>query len=147
MEKAKSFLAKVTQLLHKELNQPRNYSLNMNGKFCAGTQVSKIIALSKKRRPCGIIEKVHRFFWYVCNHKFVVYWVLRCGTTCKWVLFLLACIDHWSIYNRLVIACTVKTVAGVKFSCSTLEKASLSLGIFVFNRLRLSACTVSSSKI
>ena len=34
--------------------------------------------------------------------------VICCGTACKRVLFhyfLLACIDHWNIFNRLVITC------------------------------------------
>ena len=54
--------------------------------------------------------------------------------------FLLVRIDHWNICNRIVIMCTVKTGAEVKCLCSTSEKASLSSGFFVSNRLCLRAC-------
>ena len=33
-------------------------------------------------------KRVHWFFSYVCNGKSSVFWVLCCGITCKWVLFL-----------------------------------------------------------
>ena len=45
---------------------------------------------SQSRRPCGVIKKVHWLFLYVCNCKFVVFWVfwvLCCEITCKWGLF------------------------------------------------------------
>ena len=53
-------------------------------------------------------------------------------------IFLLACIDNWNIYNKLVTSCTVKTAAGVKCLCSTSEKASLSL-VFPFQIICLRA--------
>ena len=52
-----------------------------------------------------------------------------------WMYFLLARIDLWNIYNRLVIEWIVKTAAGVWCLCSTLEKASLSSSFFVSWRL------------
>ena len=32
-------------------------------------------------------------------------------------IFLLACIDRWKVYNRLIFACTVKTAIEVKCLC------------------------------
>ena len=37
-------------------------------------------------------------------------------------IFLLACIDCWKVYNRLVSACTVKTAIEVKCSCVSTSK-------------------------
>ena len=37
-------------------------------------------------------------------------------------IFLLACIDRWKIYNRLVFACTVKTVIKVERQCVLTSK-------------------------
>ena len=37
-------------------------------------------------------------------------------------IFLLACIDRWEVYNRLVFACTVKTAIKVKRQCVSTSK-------------------------
>ena len=37
-------------------------------------------------------------------------------------IFLLACIDRWKVYNRLVFACTVKTAVKVKHQCVSTSK-------------------------
>ena len=37
-------------------------------------------------------------------------------------IFLLACIDHWKVYNWLVFACTVKTAIKVKRQCVSTSK-------------------------
>ena len=76
----------------------------------------------------------------------LLFLVLCCGITCKWVhflsidvFFLLACIVYWNIYNRLVITCIVKTAVGVKCLCSASEKELLSSGfsfLIVFDSLR-----------
>ena len=64
-----------------------------------------------------------------------------------YMYFVLACIDHWNIYNRLVIACIVKIVTEVKCLCFTSEKASLSPGFLVSHRLLLSACAATNRAI
>ena len=33
-------------------------------------------------------------------------------------IFLLACVDRWKVYNRLVFACTIKTAIKVKRQCA-----------------------------
>ena len=44
-------------------------------------------------------------------------------------IFLLACIDRWKVYNRLVFACTVKTATEVQRLCvSTSTKRALLSG-------------------
>ena len=48
---------------------------------------------------------------------------------------LLACIDRWNIFNRLVIARIFNTATGVQCLCYTSEKASLSSGFFAAHRL------------
>ena len=70
-------------------------------------------------------KKIHRFFSYVCNGKFAVFWVLCCGMTCKRVLFPtidLGCMDRWKVYNKHVFACTVKTAIKVKRQCVLTSK-------------------------
>ena len=50
-------------------------------------------------------------------------------------IFLLACIDRWKVYNRLVSTCTVKPLC-----VSTSKKSALLSGFFVSHRLFLFAC-------
>ena len=40
-----------------------------------------------KSTPVLYSKEVYWFFSCVCNDKFVVFWVLCCWITCKWVLF------------------------------------------------------------
>ena len=96
---------------------------------------------SLSRHPCRTIKKVYCFFLHVCKGKFAVFWVLCCGITCNWVLF--SSLDvyfYWlayiiSKYNRLVIACIVKTATRVQRLCFTSEKGSLSSGFFFSHHL------------
>ena len=46
------------------------------------------------------------------------------------IIFLLACIEHRNIYNRLVITCIVKTVTEIDCLCLTSEKKGLCLQFF-----------------
>ena len=48
-------------------------------------------------------------------------------------IFLLACIDCWKVYNRLVFACTVKTVIEIKRLCVPTSKNSTIVGLFRFS--------------
>ena len=54
--------------------------------------------------------------------------------------FLLACIDRWKVYNRLVFACTVKTAIDVKCLCVSTSKKQHSLRAFSFLAVFLFAC-------
>ena len=54
-------------------------------------------------------------------------------------IFLLACIDHWKVYNRLVPASTVKTAIEVQRLCVSTSKkrhfcqvSSINLAIWRF---------------
>ena len=47
-------------------------------------------------------------------------------------IFLLACIDRWKVYNRLVSVCTVKTAIEVKCLCVLASKKWHSLRAFSF---------------
>ena len=83
----------------------KDYGLNRNGNFCKVTPISKIISEAKVDAR-AVTLKEFTGFSSVCNCKFVVFWVLCCGTICIWVLFrqhrcifLLACLDHWNIYK------------------------------------------------
>ena len=38
-------------------------------------------------------------------------------------IFLLACIDRWKVYNRLVSVCTVKTAIEVQCLCASTSKS------------------------
>ena len=54
--------------------------------FAKEPKLAKLLGMLKPT-PVSYNEKFHCFFSYVCNGKFVVFWVLFCGITCKWVLF------------------------------------------------------------
>ena len=52
--------------------------------------------------------------------------------SCQRFIFLLACIDRWKVYNRLVFACTVKTAIAVKCLCVSTSKKGHSLQVCSF---------------
>ena len=52
------------------------------------------------------------------------------------VIFLLACIDCWKVYNILVSVCTVKTAIEVQRLCvSTRKRPALLSGFFISHQL------------
>ena len=67
--------------------------------------------------------------------------------SCQRFIFLLACIDRWKVYNRLVSACTVKTAIEVKRQCVLTSKkrhscrASFSFACAASNRANLALKT------
>ena len=55
-------------------------------------------------------------------------------------IFLLACIDRWKAYNRLVSACTIKTAIEVQRLCVSTSKNGTLVGLFRFSLSCLFAC-------
>ena len=55
-------------------------------------------------------------------------------------IFLLACIDRWKVYNRLVSACTVKTVIEVNVNVFQLAKNGTLVGLLRFSLSFVFAC-------
>ena len=55
-------------------------------------------------------------------------------------IFLLACIDCWKVYNRLVFACTAKTAIEVKHLWVVTNKKRHFAGLFHFPPSYLFAC-------
>ena len=70
------------------------------------------------------------------NGKFVVFQVLCCGITCKWVLFpSIDVCSYWltqisKIENRIVTACIVKTLKKVRWQWLPPEKPRQCPGLF-----------------
>ena len=60
-------------------------------------------------------------------------------------IFLLACIDCWKIYNRLVFACAVKTAIKVKRQCVSASKTWFCSRASSVPIVSLSACAASNS--
>ena len=75
-----------------------------------------------KPTPVRSHEKTPLLISYVCNHKFVMFWLLCCRITCKWVLFLnIDVYLYWLAqiirkYIRLITTCAsaVKTATEVQ---------------------------------
>ena len=59
-------------------------------------------------------------------------------------IFLLACINRWKVYNRLITACTAKTAIEVQCLCASTSKVSLLSGVFVSHHFFLFACAASN---
>ena len=59
-------------------------------------------------------------------------------------IFLLANIDRWKVYNRLVFACTVKTAIEVKRLCVSISKNGTLVGLLRLARTFLFACVVTN---
>ena len=59
-------------------------------------------------------------------------------------IFLVACIDRWKVYNRLVSACTDKTAIEVKHLCVSTSKNDILVGLFRFSPSFLFACAASN---
>ena len=59
-------------------------------------------------------------------------------------IFLLACIDRWKVYNRLVSACTVKTAIEFQRSCVSASKNGNFVELFRFLLSFLFACTATN---
>ena len=55
-------------------------------------------------------------------------------------IFLLASIDRWKVYNRLVFACTLKTAIEVNVDVFQLGKNGTLFGLFRFSLSFLFAC-------
>ena len=58
-------------------------------------------------------------------------------------MFLLAYIDRWKEYHRLVFSCTVKTAMKVKCLCVSSIKHGTVVGLLRFSRSFLFACAAS----
>ena len=55
-------------------------------------------------------------------------------------IFLLACIDHWKAYNRLVSACTGKTAIEVQHLCFSTSENGILVGLLRFSLSLLFGC-------
>ena len=55
-------------------------------------------------------------------------------------IFLLACIDHLKVYNRLVSKCTIKTAIEVKCLCVSTSKNGTLVRLLCFSLSFLFAC-------
>ena len=96
--------------------------------------------LDKNQWTCFVVQHGHRpltsaiiFLTQVSLQKFPFLFIIMIPwlhnllqSIIPWSLaryiFLLACIDNWKVYNRLVLACTVKTTIKVKCLCVSTSK-------------------------
>ena len=63
-------------------------------------------------------------------------------------IFLLACIDRWKVYNRLVFTCTVKTAIEVQCLCVSTSKNGTFLGLLHFSlSLLFAGATINQANL